>query len=112
MRHALPPSICLKHTYLTEDVLGEGGFGITYSGKNKATGKHVAIKEYFPSGLAVRIEQEDAFFVRPVSPKNEERSCVGGSAFSTKQKSSRSFNTLIALFLFTMYLKKIILHIL
>ena len=94
IRHALPPSICLKHTYLTEDVLGEGGFGITYSGKNKATGKHVAIKEYFPSGLAVRIEQEDAFFVRPVSPKNEEPFLRGRKRFLNEAKVLKEFQYL------------------
>ena len=36
------------------DVLGFGGFGVTYKAQHGATRKVVAIKEYFPQGAAVR----------------------------------------------------------
>ena len=35
-------------------VLGAGGFGITYEAESPITGKHVAIKEFFPRGIASR----------------------------------------------------------
>jgi tRNA A-37 threonylcarbamoyl transferase component Bud32 len=35
-------------------VLGAGGFGITYEADSPFTGKHVAIKEFFPRGIASR----------------------------------------------------------
>src|SRR6266702_2168302 len=35
-------------------VLGTGGFGITYEGHSKVTGRRVAIKEFFPRGIASR----------------------------------------------------------
>lgn len=35
-------------------VLGQGGFGITYEGESPVTGRRVAIKEFFPRGIASR----------------------------------------------------------
>ncbi|MEQ9209106.1 MAG: protein kinase, partial [Pseudomonadales bacterium] len=40
--------------YRIEQVLGSGGFGITYLGLDLSLQKLVAIKEYLPSDLAVR----------------------------------------------------------
>ena len=44
----------LKDKYIIEDVLGEGGFGITYSGYDEILSIRVAIKEYFPHALVTR----------------------------------------------------------
>lgn len=52
--HQLPPEALLKQRYLVASVLGEGGFGITYAGWDLTLDKPVAIKEYFPAGLAGR----------------------------------------------------------
>lgn len=35
-------------------VIGSGGFGITYEAASQVTGRHVAIKEFFPRGIASR----------------------------------------------------------
>lgn len=40
--------------YVVESVLGAGGFGVTYRARNPVTGVTVAIKEFFPQGLATR----------------------------------------------------------
>jgi len=36
--------------YVIEEVLGQGGFGITYKGIDTRLARHVAIKEFFPEG--------------------------------------------------------------
>ncbi len=56
---ALKPQTLLKGRYYTGRVLGRGGFGITYNGWDAQTGRRVAIKEYFPSGLAIRMEDHN-----------------------------------------------------
>lgn len=40
--------------YVLGDVLGQGGFGITYRSRNRETGERFAIKEYFPADYADR----------------------------------------------------------
>ena len=42
--------------YRIENVLGQGGFGITYLAYDLELQKYVAIKEYFPKDFSVRNE--------------------------------------------------------
>lgn len=81
MRHALGSSACIGNKYIINDILGIGGFGITYIGKNITTNTYVAIKEYFPAGLAVRTRQQDTFSLCPVSGKKEELFLHGRQRF-------------------------------
>ena len=50
----LPPSTVLAGRYLVGAVLGEGGFGITYIGWDLRMEDRIAVKEYFPPGVASR----------------------------------------------------------
>ncbi len=52
-RNALPLDAPLLE-YRLEGVLGAGGFGITYLARDVHLDKHVAIKEYLPTDLAMR----------------------------------------------------------
>ncbi|MCH9674907.1 MAG: serine/threonine protein kinase [Gammaproteobacteria bacterium] len=52
--HALRAGHVL-HWYEVKRVLGEGGFGVTYLAYDRNLGIDVAIKEYLPNELAVRL---------------------------------------------------------
>ena len=52
-RNSLQPGFKL-HWYVIEEILGQGGFGITYLARDVNLDQHVAIKEYLPTELAVR----------------------------------------------------------
>ncbi len=62
-RNALKPGHRI-HWYEIKQILGQGGFGITYLAFDPNLEKHVAIKEYLPAGIAVREGNES---VHPVS---------------------------------------------
>lgn len=52
--HALRPYTILNGKYLVGNVLGEGGFGITYVGFDLNLEIALAIKEFYPSGFVTR----------------------------------------------------------
>ena len=69
----LPPTV-LKDQYCVGMAMGRGGFGITYIGYDRNLCRRVAIKEYFPAGLAHRMgtERESAFSIRPYNDSRED----------------------------------------
>src|SRR5262245_13485101 len=62
---ALPDGTDLVDDYRIRRVLGAGGFGITYLADEKALGRLVTIKEYFPAEFAARRD-------RTVAPRSRE----------------------------------------
>lgn len=53
-RKYLQPGTVLNGRYVVGNVLGSGGFGITYAGLDKTLDTRIAIKEFFPSDYASR----------------------------------------------------------
>ena len=52
--HQLRPGTILNDRYLVGGCLGQGGFGITYVGRDLKLDMRIAIKEYYPTGYANR----------------------------------------------------------
>ena len=52
--HHLRPGTILHGRYLVGSYIGQGGFGITYMGRDLQRDMRIAIKEYYPSGYANR----------------------------------------------------------
>lgn len=61
---ALPAGHQLEE-YVIEQLLGQGGFGITYLARDTRLGAKVAIKEYFPQSFAAR---KNTLIIRPAPP--------------------------------------------
>lgn len=53
----------LYDTYEIREVIGQGGFGITYRAVKQSTGESVAMKEYFPISLATRQQQSGKLII-------------------------------------------------
>lgn len=64
--------------YEIEDLLGHGGFGITYRAKDTVLRESVAIKEYLPNDIAVRVSDET---VRAKSESDDEDFQTGLKSF-------------------------------
>ena len=52
--HQLPPGTILHGRFEIRRVIGEGGFGITYEGRDQVLDARVAIKEYYMTGFVNR----------------------------------------------------------
>lgn len=78
--HHLQPGTILAGKYIVGGVLGEGGFGITYIGRDTILDMTVAIKEYFPSGVVNRNNTISAEVTSPI-----------GDAITFFEKGKKSF---------------------
>jgi TPR repeat protein len=85
--NALKPGYEL-HWYGFRDILGQGGFGITYMAYDRNLAHEVAIKEYMPVDLATR---SDDLTVVPISPDHEERYNWGLERFIEEARTLAQF---------------------
>ena len=88
LRNALKNGSMLDD-YRIEDVLGHGGFGITYLGEDVKLEKKVAIKEYLPVGLAIRDSEAT---VQPQSSEAESDYRWGLQQFLREAKTLAKFH--------------------
>ena len=63
--HTLSPGTVIE-SYEVSRVLGVGGFGVTYQAFDRTLQRDVAMKEYLPTGLAIRTPDGTT-----VSPKSD-----------------------------------------
>ena len=75
--------------YVIKDILGQGGFGITYLAYDKNLAHEVAIKEYMPVDLAIRCTDNS---VEPLSSEHEERFNWGLGKFIDEARAIGNFN--------------------
>lgn len=85
--NALTPGFEL-HWYGFRDILGQGGFGITYIAYDRNLAHEVAIKEYMPADLATRASDNS---VVPISPEHEERYQWGLERFIEEARTLAQF---------------------
>ena len=85
-RQALPAGYGLE-SYRILDVLGVGGFGVTYLAQHTRLGHKVALKEYLPNEIAIR----DGTTVHPKSRPDEERFQWGLERFLDEAKTLTRF---------------------
>ncbi len=80
----------LKKRYIIGEVLGKGGFGVTYKAYDTIENKIVAIKEYYPNGLVHRDTGTKQITVS--SKEYEENFKVGADKFFEEAKMVSRFN--------------------
>jgi len=69
--HQLSPGTLLRDRYVVGRVLGEGGFGITYVGKDIILERKVAVKEFYMSGYVNRNNTVSAEVLASVGTQGE-----------------------------------------
>jgi len=95
-RNALPPGYKL-HWYVIKEVLGQGGFGITYLADDTNLNHSVAIKEFLPVEMALR---EGDASVHPVSGEQGDNFQWGLDRFISEAQTLARFrhNNIVRVF--------------
>ena len=87
--HHLKPGTLLNNKYIVGNVIGEGGFGITYIGFDTTLDIRVAIKEYYPNGHVNR--NHEATNELTITDKQQEFFSKGMKNFLLEAKSIAKF---------------------
>ena len=86
----LSPGVVLANRYTVGVQINTGGFGIIYKAWDNTLDKMVAIKEYFPGGIANRIPGKKEVLV--YSPKNMKEYQRGKEKFLNEARTVAKFN--------------------
>ena len=86
--NALFQDSILNGRYIIKDVLGQGGFGITYKALDYQTREYVAIKEYYPRMIVTR---DPSYNVVPQTGQNDHDFDYGRSQFLEEAKTLSEF---------------------
>ena len=87
-RNSLKPGYKL-HWYRIIQILGQGGFGITYQARDLNLDREVAIKEYLPVEMAVR---EGDYSVHPLSEAHGQQYSWGLDRFIVEARTLAKFD--------------------
>lgn len=87
----LPPGTLLNKKYLLGCAIGEGGFGITYIGRDMTLDMKVAVKEYFPSGFVNRNGTASPLVTSSVSHGNRDYFQTGRDRFLAEARILAKF---------------------
>ena len=87
---ALSPGSVLNQRYMIGGVIGKGGFGITYLAYDIKLDARVAVKEYYPMGLAMRSPGNTLVTVS--SRETEQSFRTGAEKFYNEAKMVAKFN--------------------
>lgn len=81
---ALPAGTALSERYVIGKVIGSGGFGITYLAYDTEDEKKVAVKEYYPKGVAIRCP--DRYTIEPLTSLHMPDFEYGRERFGSESK--------------------------
>lgn len=90
--HRLMPGTLLCSRYLVGVAKGEGGFGITYVGKDTRLDRLVAIKEYFPAGIVNRNGAASPSITEATRTSEHEAFLKGRERFLNEAKTLARFS--------------------
>lgn len=91
MSHHLKPGTILNRKYVVGSAIGEGGFGITYVGRDTTLDIKIAIKEYYPNGYVNR-SHELSNTISTTTENQKEFFDKGKERFLGEARSLAKFN--------------------
>ena len=86
--HALPAGAILNGRYIIGRILGQGGFGITYTARDHQTGELVAVKEFYPDSMVTRTDLTE---VTPFLGERGENFAYGKETFLQEAETMAQF---------------------
>lgn len=86
----LPIGTKLNDKIIIGRVMGKGGFGVTYLGYDLRMDRTIAIKEYYPNGIAYRVPGGTEISIN--DPKSEETFEKGAEKFYAEAEMVSQFN--------------------